>query len=41
MPDFNSILRIEFADFLLVRESVLSESAYAQTLKRPAMLSRM
>lgn len=29
MPDFKSILRIEFADFLSLREAVLSESAYA------------
>ncbi|GAE93140.1 mobile element protein [Gracilibacillus boraciitolerans JCM 21714] len=29
MPDFKSILRIEFADFLSMREVVLSESAYA------------
>jgi integrase/recombinase XerD len=29
MPDFKSILRIEFADFLSVREAVLSKSAYA------------
>lgn len=29
MPDFKSILCIEFADFLSVREAVLGESAYA------------